>query len=366
MKDRALLLAVDNCGPDDWIALGQQLFGEFHNLGEASLGGRHNAAKLIGEAMNLLRMADVQPAWLNAIVAVNGPGSLNRIRIGLDTVKTLAKDNRTPIVAVSRLEVLAAASGISCVALDARQHEIFLRLAEPSGAAREMRADMAVLASVPPPSRVAFCEKIVGQLLASAWPAAELVKVPAPTAADACRLAAARIKAAEFIAPDLLELHPLCRSDREAKIRPMVAADLDHVLSLAESLPETPRWPKSAYLHAIAPESTPRRVALVATDPWSTSVLGFAVASLLPPQAELEVIAVARECQRQGIGQGLSIALANELKAAGVHELILELRPSNGSAQAFYQSLGFVWMGLRPDYYTDPVEDAVLMNLLLG
>ncbi len=146
----------------------------------------------------------------------------------------------------------------------------------------------------------------------------------------------------------------------------MGASDLDRVLAIAEHLPQAPHWPHSAYLNAINPESTPRRIALVAADSQSGSVLGFAVASLLPPQAELELIAVAPESQRLGLGQSLFQALAAELKAAGVGELALEVRASNQPALAFYHSLGFARTGLRPGYYADPIEDAVLMSLALA
>ncbi len=151
----------------------------------------------------------------------------------------------------------------------------------------------------------------------------------------------------------------------EFEIRHMAASDLDRVLAIAGNLPQAPHWPQSAYLNAINPDSTPRRITLVAASPHPGSILGFAVASLLPPQAELESIAVAPESHRLGLGESLFQALAAELKAAGADELVLEVRASNQPALAFYQSLGFARTGLRPAYYADPIEDAVLMSLPL-
>ena len=215
MKDRALLLAIDTCGPAGSIALGQQLLGKFRILGDTKLGGRRNSETLVGETIGLLRRVEVRLSWLSAIVAVNGPGSFTGVRVGLSAVKGLAEGNRTPVVAVSRLEVLAAASGVFSVALDAHRHEIFLRLAEPSGAARELLAGAAELASIPPAPRVAFCDEGAAQLLRPAWPATELVKVPAPTGADALLFAVARVDAGEFVDLALLDGHYLRRSDAE-------------------------------------------------------------------------------------------------------------------------------------------------------
>jgi [ribosomal protein S18]-alanine N-acetyltransferase len=157
----------------------------------------------------------------------------------------------------------------------------------------------------------------------------------------------------------------------EVEIRRMTTADLDRVQAIARNLPQTPHWPQSAWLSAInsqfEPESTPRRIALVigasAANPQPGSILGFAVASLLPPQAELETIAVAPESQRLGLGQRLFQALTAELNASGVDNVLLEVRVSNQPALAFYEALGFVKTRLRPGYYADPIEDAVLMRL---
>lgn len=46
--------------------------------------------------------------------------------------------------------------------------------------------------------------------------------------------------------------------------------------------------------------------------------------------------------------------------------MILEVRRSNEAAQALYQQLGFEVVGVRPRYYKDTEEDAVLMQLALG
>jgi ribosomal-protein-alanine N-acetyltransferase len=150
----------------------------------------------------------------------------------------------------------------------------------------------------------------------------------------------------------------------------MTADDLGRVLAIARELPQAPHWPQSAWLNAInsqfEPESTPHRIALVAADPQAGLIAGFAVASLLPPQAELETIAVVPEMQRRGLGERIFQALAAELKAAGVGELQLEVRASNRPARAFYRVLGFVQTGLRVGYYADPIEDAVLMHLPLA
>jgi ribosomal-protein-alanine N-acetyltransferase len=47
--------------------------------------------------------------------------------------------------------------------------------------------------------------------------------------------------------------------------------------------------------------------------------------------------------------------------AEGVKRATLEVRRSNVPAQKLYERLGFVQAGVRPDYYTQPAEDALIL-----
>ena len=152
----------------------------------------------------------------------------------------------------------------------------------------------------------------------------------------------------------------------------MTAEDVEWAQRLAESSLQAPRWPTSAFLAAVNPETEPRRIALVAETPAAVPNLrrivprvGFAVASLVPPQAELETIVVAPAVRRKGVGATLLRAMTDELTLAGAAAVTLEVRDSNRAALALYRSLGFNESGRRRGYYVDPVEDAVMMRLSL-
>jgi ribosomal-protein-alanine N-acetyltransferase len=196
----------------------------------------------------------------------------------------------------------------------------------------------------------------------------------------------------------------------------MTPEDVDRVMEIAESLEEAPHWPRSAYLAALDAEAAPLRIALVVeysagakaqailepdtarlkscpdasqhlsnlsvadadlsqactelsatcSEDESVAVAGFLVASLMPPEAELELIAVDPGAQRRGFARRLFTELAEKLRAAQVAEVVLEVRASNLPALALYRKLGFVESGRRKDYYQIPVEDALLMRLGLG
>ena len=146
-------------------------------------------------------------------------------------------------------------------------------------------------------------------------------------------------------------------------IRRMRASDLERVLGIAETLPEAPQWPASAYRSAIDPVGSIPRIALVATVAEEDGTVGFLVAGLVPPEAELETIAVSGALQGQGIGKLLLLELVEKLRGDGINVVHLEVRASNDRALGFYRAMGFRESGGRPRYYADPEEDAVLMAL---
>lgn len=185
-------------------------------LNQIELEGRSYSATLIAALGELLNRADRQLRDVGAIVAVFGPGSFTGVRVGLSAAKGLAEAAAIPIVAVSRLEVLAAKAGLRSSALDAHRQEVFLRIGLEEQAPRELLAGAAGLAAIrPAPDEIAVCDDAAGELLMTAWTLTRTVRVDAPTAADAIRLALPRLPAGEFADPLLLDGHYLRRSDAE-------------------------------------------------------------------------------------------------------------------------------------------------------
>lgn len=149
------------------------------------------------------------------------------------------------------------------------------------------------------------------------------------------------------------------------RVRRMTSADLEAVCAIAEQNPQAPQWPRKVYAESLETARSPRRIGLVAVD-RDGSVAGFCLCLLLPPQAELESIAVAPERQRRGTARGLLAHLLAELKEQSVTEVMLEVRASNKTAQTFYAAMGFAVSGRRRAYYADPEEDALLLSRQVG
>ena len=212
LADGGLLLGIDTCGPSGSVALGRISGPSVEILGETELEGRSYSATLVAAVGDLLARAGMQLSLLHAMVAVNGPGSFTGVRVGLSAVKGLAEAAGIPVAAASRLEVLAWKAGCAAAALDAHRHEVFLRL----GAGRETLAGREELAAIElAGGPIAVCDDAAGLLLESAWPGARLVRASVPTASDALRLCAGRVRKRDFVDLALLDGHYLRRSDAE-------------------------------------------------------------------------------------------------------------------------------------------------------
>jgi hypothetical protein len=72
--------------------------------------------------------------------------------------------------------------------------------------------------------------------------------------------------------------------------------------------------------------------------------------------------ATRRSWRRQGIGERLILALLDLARTRGAHEATLEVRPSNIPARRLYEKYGFKVVGVRPRYYSDDNEDALIMT----
>lgn len=100
---------------------------------------------------------------------------------------------------------------------------------------------------------------------------------------------------------------------------------------------------------------------------WLVALDGEAIAGYIGSQSVLDEadmmnLAVAPGYRRQGLGERLVLALLDRLGNRGVCRLSLEVRDSNVPALALYTKLGFRQIGLRPNYYLEPREDARILR----
>lgn len=93
------------------------------------------------------------------------------------------------------------------------------------------------------------------------------------------------------------------------------------------------------------------------------SVVGFAGFWLVAGEAQIMRVAVRKSCRNRGLGFLLTENLVKEAWKLGAEAIQLEVREGNGSAIRVYEKCGFRSAGIRPNYYADNGENAVIMWL---
>lgn len=96
------------------------------------------------------------------------------------------------------------------------------------------------------------------------------------------------------------------------------------------------------------------------------SIVGYAGGKVLFDEAEIYSVAVALDYQKRQIATRLVKAFIEYCKDKEVSVIFLEVRQSNKAARRFYETLNFKEVGTRKNYYTHPVEDAILMQCTIG
>jgi len=94
-------------------------------------------------------------------------------------------------------------------------------------------------------------------------------------------------------------------------------------------------------------------------------VSGYICFWILESEIQLINIAVHPERRRSHLGQFLLERMIQEGVSKGVRKIWLEVRRSNSAARNLYSRIGFTEIGIRPKYYSETNEDAVMMSLEL-
>jgi len=141
-------------------------------------------------------------------------------------------------------------------------------------------------------------------------------------------------------------------------IRKMMLDDIEQVIAIDRvsfSLP----WPERSFRFELTDNPASRC--------WVAEVdgrlVGIIVVWLIVDEVHVATIATHPEFRRQGIAKRLLSHALRELRNEGAQSSFLEVRASNYAAQEMYRKFGYEKSGIRPRYYRDNDEDALLMTL---
>lgn len=142
-------------------------------------------------------------------------------------------------------------------------------------------------------------------------------------------------------------------------IRKLELRDIEAVLAIQRGCPQVAQWMAADY----------ERAATGVMAGWVTEdedgITGFLVAQSLLGDTEILNLGVRPDARRRGAGSALLARVLEWSQHVHGRRVMLEVRASNLAAQSFYQRHGFRIVGRRGRYYSNPAEEALLLDRVL-
>lgn len=384
------VLGIDSSGlvASAAIADGENLLAEFTVNNKQT-----HSQTLLPMIDNVVKMSGVSLSDIDVIAISSGPGSFTGLRIGSSTAKGLGFALGKKIVDVPTLEGLAfrfaGSNELICPMMDARRCQVYSGLYDVSGKKTEKefngKREKTVLPVNPIIAQDALAvEEMVNKVNEAEGPVIfmgdgvfvyhdlieEKIKVPyrfAPI--HLARQSAAAVAALGYIyakqgraceawnhKPKYLRKSQAERERERINVCKMQKKDLDLILGLEGNCFTKP-WKMEDFNDFLGDKD---KICLVAKK--LGEVIGYCVIQVCFETAELCRIGVMPEMRRQGAGVLMLEEGKKLLAARNVEKFMLEVRSSNEAAINLYKKNDFKEIGKRKDYYSKPIEDAVIME----
>ena len=149
----------------------------------------------------------------------------------------------------------------------------------------------------------------------------------------------------------------VARPPLKVVVEPMRSEDLPSVQEIERRSFTTP-WPA----HAYRTELSTNRLAHYRVVKVGGQVVAYAGLWLMVDEAHITTFAVDPAYRRRGVGERLLLVMLDIAIERGAREATLEVRLSNTPARNLYEKFGFRPVGIRPNYYSDDNEDALIMT----
>ena len=141
-------------------------------------------------------------------------------------------------------------------------------------------------------------------------------------------------------------------------LREMLVEDLDQVMKIEREL-FSPPWTREGFFTYLT-----HKDAMFLVVEEKGEILAYCGLLMVLDEGDITNVAVRPDRQREGIGHFLMDSLIRLAEEQGVTTIHLEVRVGNDAAIRLYERMGFTRDGIRKQYYTNPVEDALLMTRL--
>lgn len=140
-------------------------------------------------------------------------------------------------------------------------------------------------------------------------------------------------------------------------IDPLVESDLDDVVRIEQKSFSAP-WTQKMFRDELV--GNPFASLFVSRE--AGTIVGHVCYWVIFEELHIMNLAVNPDYRRRGIANAMMTQAITHACTQGAHSAMLEVRASNVSAIAFYTQIGFQQIALRKQYYSNPVEDAMILR----
>lgn len=367
-----IILALESGGEQSSVAL-RLPDGQMHTALAPS--GQSHSSELLPMAQALLRSQGLDWAAVDGYVLGSGPGSFTGLRIACGLIQGLAFGTHKPAAAVSHFEAWAfawwsrhrpvqggeASSGALELSFDARLGERYVARLGWQG----QRPSELVFHWIEPP-RVAPAQSCLAvdtsPFTVLRDPCAQNFGEPNwPAAAWAAELAAQPMFDAGLRWREPQELLPLYVREKVAMTvreramqadlawRPMTVHDLASVMVIERQAYPFP-WTSGNFQDSLKAGYE----ALVLIE--RGVLIGYLVWMPVLSEAHLLNFTLSPARQGHGLGTWMLQSLIDQVRAKGMEQILLEVRPSNQPARRLYEKFGFQLIGTRKGYYPNHAD----------
>jgi len=144
-------------------------------------------------------------------------------------------------------------------------------------------------------------------------------------------------------------------------LQTMIPDDLEEVLSVEQSSFQSP-WTRNMFIQELS-SPIARNLTLWVTTGKSRVLAGYMIFWIVAKEVHLQKIAIRPEFRRRNVATCLMRALMHSAREEQCRTVFLEVRRSNAAAIKLYEKFGLNIKGVRPSYYSEQGEDALIMGM---
>lgn len=144
--------------------------------------------------------------------------------------------------------------------------------------------------------------------------------------------------------------------EADVRVRDMYLSDLDDIMRIETASFSTP-WSRNQFQSELMENNFAAYLVL----DFHGRVVSYGGMWIILDEAHVTNVAVHPDFRGYHLGERMMRGLMDRAKSVGCQRMTLEVRRSNVVAQNLYQKLGFIQLGVRRGYYSEPHEDAFIM-----